>query len=264
MDSQEFLRRTELVRARLGDEDLFREIEQEVRQDERVQAMADNIKQLRLAHGVASAEQELVSINRDLIDEVRVEILAQHGIQMDIEKLQEEAEARRIERIKNIHDQLRGDESDSELLRAFRLTDEDGQFNDKTAESPLFKPRTQMAFDSYRSAVGTFQVLVDYNQAFGVPSKNVGRADALRREAHDEVAREVAEDLGLDFDVARRLVEKIRDGVMPGSGEQSTYAKAGLRAGRRLEKLYGNDVAGAVEDKLSPIFESRDNNDEAS
>lgn len=253
MDNQEFRRRTEIVQGQFDDLEAFRAFDQEVRSDERVQEMAARIKELRVARR-AEEEKELVSRNLDLVDEIRHEKLAERGIQLDIGKVEEENERQRQEKVQAIHDQLTGEESDTELLRMFSLTDENNEFSDESMKSPLFKERTKMAFEAYRATVTTFQALVDYNQMTGVPSKNVGRADQIRGEAHNAVAREVAEDLDLEFDVARRLVAKIRDGIEPGSGEKDAYARSIRRVGRRLEKHYGADIAVAVEDQAKSIL----------
>ena len=259
MDKQEYIHRTQIVREQLANDELFKEIELAVRDDERVQAMGELISTLRVAGrraGDAEAEEELVSRNRDLIDEVRSEELQKRGLGVNILQLEEETEAKRHEKVEDIHAGLRGDESESELLTAFHLTNDEGALNDESLNSPLFKERTKMAFDAYRSSVQAFQALVDYNQMYGVPSKNVGRADQMRTEAHDIVAREVGEDLELEFAVARRLVAKIRDGIVPGSGEQEAYARSILRVGKRLAKRFDNDIADAVGESLRPVLGS--------
>jgi hypothetical protein len=252
MDPREFSRRTDLIKEQLGNDQLFKEVNEEVKDDERVREMGAKIQELRIAGHVAE-EQEAVSSNRDLIDLVRSEKLGERGFHIDIDDMEEQAESRRREKIEKIHDSLTGEESDSELLRLFELTDEEGKLGEHSVRSPLFRERTRMAFDAYKASVDAFEKLVDYNRMFGIPSKNVPRADRLRGEAHNAIAQEVAQDLDLEFDVARRLVAKIRDGVLPGSGEQDAYSKSISRVGRRFAKHYGNDIADAVEDKLKPL-----------
>jgi hypothetical protein len=264
MDQKEFNHRSEMIRQQLGNDELLSEVNQEVFSDERVTAMAENIRGLRVA-GRAQAEEEEVSRQRDLIDAVRIERLTAHGFQIDLEKLQEEAETLRLERVKEIHAGLRGDEKDTDLLSAFHLTDENGHLGEHSLKSPLFRERTRMAFDAYRTSVANFQALVDYNKMTGTPSVNVGRADLLRGEVHKAVAREVGKDLDIDdLEVAKKLVAKIRDGIMPGSGESDTYARSVLRVGRRLEKRYGNDIAAAVEEPAQAFLENGDSQHEDS
>jgi hypothetical protein len=256
MDQKEFNHRSEMIREQLGNDELLREVNQEVFSDERVAAMAENIRGLRVA-GKTAVEQEEVSRQRDLIDAVRIEKLTEHGFEIDLDKLQENAEERRLERVKEIHAGLTGEETDTDLLNAFHLTNEDGHLGEESLKSPLFRERTRMAFDAYRTSVANFQALVDYNKLTGTPSVNVGRADLLRGEVHNAVAREVAKDLDIDdLEVAKKLVAKIRDGIMPGSSESDTYARSVLRVGRRLEKRYGNDIAAAVEEPAHSLLEN--------
>lgn len=254
MDQQEFAHRTQLIKEQLGDEELFRTVEREARQDERVRNMAAHIKQLRVAKRVTEASS-LVESNRDLIDEVRREILVQHGVKLDIQELEEEQEKKRLKELQKINDGLKGDETEDELLRAFHLTDEEGHFNDETFSSPLFRERTRLAFEAYIKAVSSFKALVDYNQMFGVRTKNVGKADALRRDAHNAVSREVSHDLGLDMGVSRNLVAKIRDAKMPRSGEKDTYARSIIRVGRRLSERYGDDIAEVMHEQLGSLLD---------
>jgi hypothetical protein len=254
MDSREFNLRTETVRREVGP-DVFKVIQEETRQDPRIAEMAQRIRELRLVNKIAA--DELIERNRDLIDSVRAEVLGRHGIHLDLEELEEKIEAKRQERLKGIHGSLTGDESDAEILYAFGLTDEEGQLSEKSVESTLFKERTRLAFEAYLSTVKSFEALVDYNQMFGVPTKNIGRADEIRSAAHDEVAKQVGDDLGLDFDMARNLVAKIRDDKMPGSGEQEVYSRSAIRLGKRLSKRYYDDLAEAVEDEAKPIFEDK-------
>jgi hypothetical protein len=254
MDKQEFEVRTTLIKQQLGNDELFQDIEREARQDERVRNMAERIKGLRVANRAAEAD-ELVSTNRDLIDDARREAMIERGLQGDINEMEQKLEERRLLQLEKIHEGLTGEESDSELLKAFHLTDEEGRFSDDTFHSPLFRERTKMAFEAYRTAVTSFEALVDYNRLYGVPSKNVGPADSLRGEAHNEVARQVAEDLGLEFKTARSLVAKIRDGVIPRSSEEETYKRSIFRIGKRLSRRFGEDIAEAVKADLQPIFD---------
>lgn len=252
MDRKEFTHRTSVLRHEVGDE-VFEQIQEEAREDLRVREAAERIRELRLAKKMSEAEA-LVAANRDLIDSVRREKLAARGLIVDLQELEEANEARRQERVREIHADLNGGETDEELLRIFQLTDEDGHLGRHSLESPLFKERTKMAFEAYVAAVGSFSAFVNYNQMFGVPSKNVGRADRLRGEAHNEVSREVAEDLDLDFGAARKMVAKMRDGVLPQSSESDTYSRSVLRVGERLAKRYGDDIAEAVEEQLKPVI----------
>jgi hypothetical protein len=252
MDQREFTRRTQLVREQLGNDELFKEVNAEIQHDERVIAMGAKIQELRVA-GKVIEENEYVSSNRDLIDGVRTEKLQERGIDIDIDKMQEESEERRSERVEKIHESLTGEETDSELLKLFLLTDDEGKLGETSIESPLFRERTRQAFNAYATSVRAFKALADYNKMYGVPTKNVGKADALRKEAHDAVSREVGKDLGLEFETARRLVAKIRDGVLPDTGEEATYSKSIARLGKGYAKRYGNDVADAVHEQLKPL-----------
>jgi hypothetical protein len=255
MDNQEFKLRTELVRSELGNDELFQQIDTEARQDERVRAMIANIKDLRSKPHAQEAEARLVGVNLDLIDLARRELLVQHGVKIDIDEVGAKIEEQRVKKLSEIHESLSGKETDDELLNKLHLVDDQGRFGDDTLNSPLFRERTKMAFEVYRSAVNSFQVFVDYNQMHGVAAKNVGKADAMRRDAHNEVASMISDDLGLDFDTARRLAAKIRDSVMPESSETNTYARSIMRIGRRLTKRYGDDLEAVMSEELKPVLE---------
>lgn len=94
--------------------------------------------------------------------------------------------------------------------------------------------------------------MVDYMRAMGESSTNADAqaANDIRVRAHDAVSREVVTDLGIPFEVARSLVAKMRDGVIPQSSENHTYTQAG----KRLAEKYANHTAWMVEDKTKGIF----------
>jgi hypothetical protein len=261
MDRQEFERRTQIIRDEVEPE-VFAQVQEEVQMDERVQAMAHRIKDLRLSKKSLEADQ-LIDQNRDLIDQVRNEVLEQQGFNINLEKLEEEAEARRQDKIKEIHSSLTGEESEDDILKTFGLVDEEGHLGEHSVDSPLFKERTRLAFAAYTSSVTAFKALVDYNNLMGVPTKNTGKANLLRRDAHDRVSNEVAEDLGLDFKTSRKLVAKIRDSKIPGSGEKEVYSRSSLRLGRRLAERYNGDLAEIMEDETRPIFKTEEDDSES-
>src|SRR5262249_37630733 len=72
-------------------------------------------------------------------------------------------------------------------------------------------------------------------------SGGAAEASDLRGEAHNAVASMVADDLGLPFQDAGRFVAKAGDGIIPGSGERTSYPN--LERGQRLAEEFQGDAA---------------------
>ena len=219
--------------------------------------VAEGIRELREAQSRHSHDvPELVSHNRDLFEAARIRLLQEQGFEVSVKDAEEESEMRRQKELADIHSTLKGKETEVELLQKFHLLNKDGQLTPESINSPLFRKRTSMAFTSYLSAVKSHMDMVDYMQVsgYGGDGADAMAADQVRSRAHDRVAQEVAEDLNIEFDKARRLVAKMRDEIIPRGSENQTYADASLRIGQALSARYANRASLMMKDKTKAIF----------
>ncbi len=225
------------------------ELEEKAFEDPRVLENIAMIRSMR-DEGRTKEADELVVAQKELVKQVLDELRARNGEETREEKAHR-LEKERQEKLGVIKASLRGDETDTEILKAYELTDEQGQLTRSSISSPLFHDRTRAAFGNYLSLVAQYDAAAEAARQYSFHLKNFGRADRSRTEAHDLVADEVGKDLGLEFPVARRLVAKMREEIIPGSGESTSYATA-VRGSKIIER-YGNDLGAMVDERLEGI-----------
>lgn len=222
------------------------QLEEYLDHDPKVAEITSQIMEARSAGNQVMANA-LVEQNRAERARLRDELVGESQQQLEAEIEQ----ARRAE-VEQIAARLTGEETDDELLRAYKLTDHEGKISAFSINAPVFRTTTQRAFQEYLRFVDLFNGFAGAEAMTGTRVKGIGEADKKRTEAHNVVAHSVAEDLGMEFDVSRRLVAKMRDGVFPGSSETAAYSMA-LRRGVKLSEKYGGDAAAFAEDELRRI-----------
>ena len=245
------------------DEDALQDI---IDQHPDVQAATKELEEARRTHlqargGEAAAMEKARSVRAQIGEQLLVRL----GLK--VESPEEKAarqEAEHQKALAEIKGSLTGQETEEELLTAFRLTDNNGKMSRDSIHSPLFRPATQEAFETYLRFAAEYDAMEKAQQEFGIPIKNAAKASSVRREAHNAVAAMVAEDLGMEFnpnakdlgsEPARRIVTKMRESVIPNSGEKGRYAE--LLRGQKLAERYGNDNGAMAEAKLDPILHSK-------
>lgn len=253
MDAEQFRQREQQLADMVGSEAL-EAIDELVFAEPAVLTSVSLVAQARLRD--SSEMPDLVAANRDIIDSTRVKFLQEKGLIKDLDKLEQASEDHRGQVLGEITESFSGDEEQEEVLRKFGLLDEDGHLGQDSIESPLFSRKTQLAFHTYMSAVKSHLEMVTYMQSTGDKTANddAGIADQIRTRAHDRVAEWVAQDLGVDFEVARSLVAKMREHKLPQSGEAQPYATASMRIGKKYAEKYAGHTAWLVEDKTKPLF----------
>jgi hypothetical protein len=234
--------------------------------DADVEAMAlDDPKVLELAELVQKARAEgrkddadaLVAQNKLVYAGVLKELQQRQGTY----KSPEDLESDRLDALAIIRSSLSGDETDEEVLRTYGLLDEKKVVN---IESPLFRAETKQAFNQYMRLVTRFRAAADAEE-YGAKIKDAPKVDRDRVEIHDDTATLVAEDLGIGFDSARSLVEKMRDLREPGSDEKSRYTMAIREMAHHLEDTGGHfgDISEPVKKSVHSLVERRHNKDSA-
>jgi len=149
-------------------------------------------------------------------------------------------------RLSAVVDGLTGTETDEEILKKFEIMNDK---NEVQLDSPLFHTVTRRAFEMYMKTVAGFDGLSYVERQTGTRVKGIGKADQDRSIMHDLTAELVSKDLGMDFDVSRRLVAKVREAKVPGSDEQQLYGISARRAMKTAEQ-YGYDVGIWADDQL--------------
>lgn len=193
------------------------------------------------------------------IKSLRREIGEQFKERLGIVEESPEAKDRRLEidrlnQLGVILANLTGNESDDVLLAKFGLVTSSGNMTPESMQSPLFKIETQKAFTTYLHYAQLYDRLEQAEELAGRALKNTAEASIVRTEMHDRVARLVADDLGLSFNPARRLVAKAREAVVPGLHEKTSYAD--LIRGQRLIDKFGSDALVFSQEALKKIIES--------
>jgi hypothetical protein len=219
--------------------------------DPRVIALGDQIQAARAAGHMKEANR-LVAQNKIVRAEVLLELQKSHGVY----KTPEQLETDRQQTLATIREGLTGDETEAETLQAFGLVDGAGVVK---MDSPLFRAETKEAFRQYMKLVTQFRAAAEAEEFNGIRIKDMPRIEADRHVIHDDTSTLVADDLGMDFDMARELVVKMRDMIAPGSGEVSVYSTAVRGAMRQLERTDGHmgDVSGPVRERIHRLVESR-------
>lgn len=257
MEQADFQEREEHLRLQIGEE-VLDAIDDQVYADPFIK---DSIFQIRNAEAAGRPEEaaELVAKNRDLVEQVRIKLLRASGVIVNLEEMEDESEKQRKAFLKEVSDNLSGEETEDELLQKFQLLDEAGKLTPNSINSPLFRKRTSMAFKAYISSVKSHMDMVDYMQVTGdrTTDADAKAADSIRTKAHDTVSREVAEDLGIEFEAARSLVAKMRDDTIPKASEKDTYATSSMRVGQKLSENYKGRTAWLLEDKTKIIFSNQ-------
>lgn len=224
-----------------------------------VQESVLRLKEARNASvNAKTTEMELMEEIRNKRQAVAGSIMERLGIQIEsAEDKEKREESERLEKLRNIKKTLTGKEDDDELLSKFELTDENGKMSDKSIYSPLFKPDTRLAFKTYLRFASNYDAMEKAQISTGAPIKNAQKASMVRREAHDTVAKQIMQDLGLSFDESRRIVSKMRESVIPNSGEKMTYSQ--LLRGAKIAERYREDAAMFAEEELGPLLHPNKN-----
>jgi hypothetical protein len=228
-----------------------------------VKSAMDELERARHTHLTARGrEKEAMATAQEVRRQIGDQLLTRLGLKTEspeekVVRLEEERQKSLME----IKRTLTGHETEDELLAAFKLTDEEGRLTRDSIHCPLFRTETQNAFETYLRFAADYDAMEKAQMEFGIHMKNSAKASAVRREAHNAVAAMVAKDLGMEFnptakdleeEPARRIVTKMRESIIPGSGEKFRYAE--LLRGQKLAERFGNDNGAMAETRLDPII----------
>jgi len=230
-------------------------IEDLVDQHPAAQEAMRRLREARATHlGAREAEGKLMRAAQETRKLIGGEIRSRLGLEViDEEGQRQRQEQERQQALARIKSSLTGQEDERQLLGAFGLVDETtGKMSSDSIQSPLFRNDTQQAFNKYLRFASNFDAMQSAEEAMGVGLKHSAEASNLRGEAHNTVANFVTRDLGLEFDDARKIVTKMREDVIPGSGETMNYAA--LLRGEKLANRYGHDAAAMTRDQLGPLL----------
>ncbi|MGH7237026.1 MAG: hypothetical protein ACREGF_00635 [Candidatus Saccharimonadales bacterium] len=212
-----------------------------------------------LARRVTGIRQQEEREHMDRLSAARIEIGNQIKLKLGlkVENPKESARQKELERLQALGKvlmSLTGEESEDDLLQKYGLVDDEGVMNPDSISSPLFHQETKRAFASYLRYVEQFDALQEAEMASGARLRGIDKANNLRSEAHDAVAKLVMQDIGLPFDAARRFVAKMREARVPGSQEKMSYG-AILRVGGKLSERCGHDAAAFTEEALRDLID---------
>jgi hypothetical protein len=222
--------------------------------------LMEGLRQVRQsALQAKTTELELTEKSKAARSAIGQQIMERLGIGTESEESQvDREENERQAKLKAIRESLTGEESEEELLGKFGFLNAEGQLSGESISSPLFKSDTRGAFSTYLRYVAQFEAFASAEQVTGVGIRNTQQASNLRGEAHNAVANLVARDIGLDFGSARRFVAKMRDTVVPGTGERTNYAQ--LLRGQKLGAKYGHDAGRMTKETLGPLLKQGGHN----
>ena len=161
-------------------------------------------------------------------------------------------EAQRLHALAEVSATVYSRDSEDIVLAKYGLLDNEGRMTRESIDSPLFREDTKRSFRTYTSYAIQFDAMEQAEEFAGVPLKNTVQASNLRKDAHDAVAHLVVRDLGLSFDIARRFVAKMREQLVPGSHEKTSYAT--LLKGEKIATQFGNDALAFTQDRLKSII----------